>query len=79
MIFASGFGVCCSKELRKRYDLTITSLDWNMKPICPYIQLLIVDESPEAGQTFSIMFNARLFEIVILGIPLSLPRVASTL
>lgn len=50
-----------------------------MKPICPLIQLLIVDELPEAGQTFSIMFNARLFEIVILRISLSLPRVASTL
>ncbi len=51
---------------QKKYLLTITSLAWNMRSICSYIHMLIVDESLEVSQTSSIMFSAGLFEFMIL-------------
>lgn len=64
---------------QKKYLLTITSLAWNMKPIYSYIHMLIVHESLEPGQTFSIMFSAGLFELIILSFSLFLPTVVSNL
>ena len=51
---------------QKKYLLTITSLAWNMKPICSYIHMLIIDESLEAGQTSSTTFGANLSELITL-------------
>ena len=51
---------------QKKYLLTITSLAWNMKPICSYIHMLIIDESLEAGQTSSTTFGADLSELITL-------------